>query len=136
MSQDRSSLAQKGIELILMRELATHLGMPIFMVDEDGALLFYNEHAERLLGRPYEENGELPLDEWALSFRPTREDGQTVSPEELPLAIAVREKRPAYLSPLVITGRDDVTRKVAVAAFPLQGLRGDQVGAVAIFWEV
>jgi PAS domain-containing protein len=136
MSQDRSSLAQKGIELILMRELASHLGMPIFIVDGAGALLFYNEQAERLLGRPYAENGELPLEEWTSSFRPRREDGQTVGSEDLPLAIAVREKRPAYLSPLVITGPDEVTHKIAVAAFPLQGLRGHQVGAVAIFWEV
>ena len=40
------------IEIILMRELADHLATPIFVVDPDGDLLFYNEPAEKLLGTP------------------------------------------------------------------------------------
>ena len=127
---------QQGIELILMRQLAAHLVMPVFIVDSQGSLLFYNEPAEKLLGRPYEENGEMPLEEWAVAFRPTREDGQAVPSDELPLVIALKERRPAYLSPLLIVGRDDVQRRIAVAAFPLQGQQERHLGAVAMFWEV
>lgn len=134
--RDTGPVAQKGIELILMRQLAAHLITPVFIVDTQGALLFYNEPAEKLLGRPYEENGEMPLEEWSVAFHPTREDGQPVPPAELPLVIALRERRPAYLSPLLIVGRDDTQRRIAVAAFPLQGQQERELGAVAIFWEV
>ena len=133
---ESSPVAQQGIELILMRQLAAHLVMPVFIVDSQGSLLFYNEPAEKLLGRPYEENGEMPLEEWAVAFRPTREDGQAVPSDELPLVIALKERRPAYLSPLFIVGRDDVQRRIAVAAFPLQGQQERHLGAVAMFWEV
>ena len=35
-------MLQKAIEVILMRQLASYLAMPIFVVDPDGNLLFYN----------------------------------------------------------------------------------------------
>ena len=43
-------MSQKAIELILMRQLASSLAMPIFLVDPSGNLVFYNEPAEQLLG--------------------------------------------------------------------------------------
>jgi hypothetical protein len=54
-------MAPKAVELILMRQLASYLAMPIFLVDPDGNLLYYNEPAEYLLGRRYDETGEMPL---------------------------------------------------------------------------
>ena len=53
-------MSQKPIELILMRQLASTLAMPIFLVDADGTLAFYNEPAERVLGMRFEETGEMP----------------------------------------------------------------------------
>lgn len=58
-------MAQKPIEVILTRQLASSLAMPIFLVDEDGVLVFYNEPAERVLGMRFEETGEMPANEWA-----------------------------------------------------------------------
>ena len=58
-------MAQKAVELILMRQLASYLAVPIFLVDPDGNLLYYNEPAERLLGRRYDETGEMPVAEWS-----------------------------------------------------------------------
>ena len=49
------------IELILMRQLASHLRVPIFLVDGQGTLLFYNEPAEALLGRRFDEAGEMKM---------------------------------------------------------------------------
>ena len=136
MTQDTGSVNQVEIELILMRQLATYLITPVFIVNREGALLFYNEAAQMLLGRSYEENDEMPLEEWAASFRPRREDGGAVPPNELPLVIALREKRLAYLSPLIILGHDGVPRRIAVTAFPLLGQQERELGAVAIFREV
>src|SRR5713226_6189111 len=89
-----SSLAlmpQKEIEVILARQLSSYLALPAFIVDPDGALLFYNDPAERILGRRFSETGVMPMAEWATLFRPTDEDGRLMRPEELPLVIAVQD---------------------------------------------
>jgi len=38
------------IQMILMRQLAGYLGVPLFLVGPNGDLLFYNEPAEAILG--------------------------------------------------------------------------------------
>ena len=44
-------MAQYPVELILTRQVASQMAMPVFLVDADGTLVFYNEPAERILGR-------------------------------------------------------------------------------------
>ena len=39
------------IQIILIRQLAGYLSVPLFLVDPEGDLLFYNEPAEGILGR-------------------------------------------------------------------------------------
>jgi PAS domain-containing protein len=56
-------MAQHAVEIILMRQLASYLAMPIMLFDPAGNLLFYNEPAEAILGRRFEEAGEIPLEE-------------------------------------------------------------------------
>ena len=82
-----TAMAQKDVEVILMRQLASYLAMPIFLVDPTGNLLFYNEPAEALLGRRYDETGEMPLEEWSAIFVPVDESGAPLPPEALPLAV-------------------------------------------------
>ena len=52
-------MPQRAIELILMRQLASYLAMPIMLFDPAGHLLLYNEPAEPILGRRFDETGEL-----------------------------------------------------------------------------
>ncbi len=127
-------MLQQPIELILMKQLAGYLTLPIFVVDADGNLLYYNEPAEAILGYRYEETGEMPLDEWGRIFSPTDEDGQPMAPEDLPLAMALRQPFPAR-GAFTLRGLDDVVRSIEVLAFPLDGQGGRRVGAAAIFWE-
>jgi len=124
-----------AIELILMRQLASHLVMPIFVVDPEGNLLFYNEPAERLLGRRFDEAGPMPLAEWSTGFTQRDEAGATVRAEDLPLAVALREHRPAHRT-LWITGDDGVARHLGITALPLEGAGGRHLGAVAFFWSL
>src|SRR4051812_2437011 len=42
--------AQKPLELILARNLLTSISPPAFLVDQDAALVFFNEAAGALLG--------------------------------------------------------------------------------------
>ena len=128
-------MPQQAIEVILMRQLASYLAMPIFLVDPAGNLLFYNEPAEALLGHRYEETGGVPFAEWARLFQPTSEDGSPLPPEALPLVIALQQHRAAHLA-FQIRGLDGVVRKIEATAFPLEGQGGRYLGAVAIFWEV
>jgi PAS domain-containing protein len=128
-------MAAQPLALILMRELAGHLATPIFVVDPDGSLLFYNEPAERLLGSRFEETGPLAFEEWSTMFRPTNGHGARIPPERLPLAIAVHEQRPAQ-GRLWIVGLDGKKRRLDVTAVPLKGQWGGHLGAAAIFWEV
>ena len=122
------------VELILMKQLASYLAMPIFLVDPAGTLLYYNEPAEALLGQRYDETGEMALDVWGKVFVPTDRDGTPLSPEELPLAVALRERRPEH-GEISIIGLDGVRRHLAITAFPIVGLGERELGAVAIFWE-
>ena len=76
------------IEIILMRQLASCLAMPVFLVDPQGTLIFYNEHAERTLGKRYEETGPMPVDDWTTAFRPFDDNENPIAPEELPIVPA------------------------------------------------
>ncbi|MGB2695965.1 MAG: PAS domain-containing protein [Dehalococcoidia bacterium] len=127
-------MAQQELELILLRQLASYLSMPIFLVGSDGKLLYYNEATAHLLGRRYDEAGKVSIDDLAGTFSTTTEDGEPLPSEALPIAIAVRERRPAHAA-LRFRGFDNVWRKVEVTALPLEGQAGRHLGAVAIFWE-
>ena len=121
--------------MILTRHLADCLAMPIFLVDARGTLLFYNEPAELILGRRFEETGELTTAQWARAFVPTDGQGNALPPEKLPLVIALRDRRPAH-SDFFIRGLDHSVRHIKATAFPLVGRTNRFLGAVAIFWEV
>ena len=88
--------SQKEIEMILARQLASYLAMPIFIVDPQGNLIYYNEPAEGVLGRRFEETGEMPVEEWSTLFQPTDETGKPLAPESLPLVVALTQHSPAH----------------------------------------
>ena len=127
-------MSQRPIEVILTRQLATTLSMPVFLVDPDGTLVFYNEPAEAVLGMRFEETGELPPAEWSTLYSPTADDGTVIPPERLPLMTAVTAQRPAH-GTFWIRGLDGGRRHIETTAFPLIRPGGQVVGAVAIFWE-
>src|SRR5262250_2918883 len=92
----RCSMPQQEIEMILVRQLASYLTMPIFIVDTEGALVFYNEPAEPILGRRFEETGEMPLSEWSTIFEVTDAGGVPLASKEVPLALALATRRPVH----------------------------------------
>ena len=125
---------QKTLILILARELATNLATPVFVVDAQGTLVFYNEAAEEILGQPFDETGELTRDRWGEAFSPEWPDGTPIAPNEGPLTRALDERHPAHAR-IRITGRDGIRRDIAVTAFPLIVGGAEFAGAVSIFWE-
>jgi len=127
-------MPQQEIEVILARHLAEYLAMPIFIVNPDGDLIFYNEPAETILGTRYAETGVMPAEEWSTVFHPMDQNGVLLPPDELPLMIALSKRHPAHKI-FWIEGLDGVLREIEVTAFPLVGQAARFLGAIAIFWE-
>jgi PAS domain-containing protein len=127
--------AHQEIEMILTRQLADCLALPIFLVNAEGTLLFYNEPAERIFGRRFEETGPLSSEEWTASLILMNDEGTILEPEARPLMIALTQRRPTQAT-LWIRGWDQVKHRIQTTALPLIG-RGDRfLGAAVIFWEV
>jgi PAS domain S-box-containing protein len=126
-------MGQQPIELILVRHLASRLAMPVFVVDATGDLVYFNEPAERVLGRRFEEIRAMPFAEWTTAFVP-RAEGRELAVDELPLVIALRRHVPAH-SQFEIAAADGVRRTIEVTAFPITSPGERQIGAVAMFWE-
>jgi len=122
------------IEILLLKQVAGYLAMPVFLIDKDGALEYYNEPAEELLGQRYEETGQIPLEIWGKIWAPTDMEGRLLAPHELPVAVAGRERRPV-LGRVAIRRPDGSNRVLTITALPLEAADGSQLGAFAIFWE-
>lgn len=125
---------QRNLVLILARELASNSATPMFLVDPEGTLAFFNEPAERVLGRTFAETGPLERQEWGTIFAPIDAEGSPIPFDQLPLEKALRELQPGHLT-FNITSLDGSQRKIAVTAFPLFARANEFVGAIAIFWE-
>jgi PAS domain-containing protein len=126
---------QWAIEMIIMRQLASHLATPIIVIDTQGDLVYYNEPAERILGRRFDEVGTLSRAQWLDSVRAVQEDGSVMAPGDRALLKAVDQNEPSHAR-LRIQGLDGVSRQVEGIAFPMVGQSGRKLGAVAVFWEI
>jgi PAS domain-containing protein len=108
--------------------------MPIFVVDPDGTLIFYNEPAETLMGCRFEQTGAIALADWSRIFIPTDAQGMPLPSDERPLLSAVTNRRP-YHRDFWLRGLDGVLRHLELTAFPLIGQAERYLGVMAIFWE-
>lgn len=122
-------MPQREVELILVRQLASYLMLPVFVVDLKGTLIYFNEPAEPLLGVRDDETADLLLDEWIAALAPTDESGTVLLSSELPLVQALNDQRPR--SGRIWSGG----RALDVTAFPLAGQAGRDLGAVGLFWS-
>ena len=125
---------QRPLPLILARELATQVATATFIADAQGDLVFYNEQAERILGRTFAEAGSMSASEWGALFKLETLDGDPLPPEKMPAAIALLEQRPAH-GRLRMTGLDGVKRTLSVTGIPLLSSRVECVGMLALFWQ-
>jgi PAS domain-containing protein len=123
-----------AVELILARQLASDLAVPILLVDARGDTLFYNEPAEAIFGRPFDEIDALPFEERAAMLAPRRENGEPLPVDQLPGMIALRERRPAHAE-IYIHGFDGVLRAVEATAIPVESAGGHLLGTLVVMWR-
>jgi PAS domain-containing protein len=125
---------QKHLVLILAREFASMLATPMFVADENGRLVFFNEPAEAFFGQSFAETGEISAEEWTSLFAPATDVGDPLPFDARPSGIAFKHRRPAH-GTLQVTRADGQTREIASSAFPLFARAEEFVGVISIFWE-
>ena len=121
------------IEIILSRQLAETLSSAMFIIDTEGSLLFYNEAAEEILGKKFEDTGMMPVNEWGTIFKPMDDVGNVLKPEDLPLVKTLNSRLPAHGSIWIESLKGNKYR-ISINSFPLIGRGQRFLGAVAIFW--
>lgn len=127
-------MAAYEIEIILNRQLADCLSIPVFITDTAGNLIFYNEPAEEVLGKRFEETGEMPIEEWSTVFKPLDAKGNPLAPEELPLVKTLKDEFPYHKS-FIIESLKGHVQNISVTSYPIISRTGKFLGAVAIFWK-
>ena len=123
------------IQIILTRQLAGYLSVPLFLIDPKGDLLYYNEPAEAILGRRFDETGAMPAAVWSSMLPALDDQGEPIPSAERPLMITLAKHRPAYKR-FFLQGMNGVRREIDVASIPILGLQGEFLGAAALFWEI
>jgi PAS domain-containing protein len=126
---------QRDLVLIVARSFATKLATPTLIADARGDLVYFNDAAAEVIGRPYLEVGELPASRWEELFEPRTFDAKPLPVEQSPAGIALLERQPAHGS-FAFRGLDGREREITVTAFPLLSHPDEVVGVMAIFWEL
>ena len=125
----------KPIQIILARQLASSVSAPILLVDAEGTLVYYNESAEAIFNRRFDETGEMTADEWTTLIAARDEDRSPIPPEERPMMKALTRRHPVSRT-ISLRRPEGDWRHVHVTAFPLIGERDALFGAMTIFWEI
>jgi PAS domain-containing protein len=127
--------AQQSVEMILVRQLASYLFVPVLVVDTTGTVIFYNEPAERILGVRFEETGRIDREEAERLV--DLSDDSTAGPEDLerPLHTALQQRRPAHARRWLLRRADRVRLQVELTAFPIIDHEERLLGAMVMFWE-
>jgi len=126
---------QLEVEHILIRRWASYLSMPLFVVGSAGSLLYYNDAAATILGRPFDAAGDMSVEQLNAVFSTATEDGRPIAAKDLPIHAALRLATPGHKR-FRIRALDGVDRLIEVTAFPLVGQGGRNLGALAVFWPV
>ena len=127
-------MGHKPIELILLRQLAARLPLPVAIVDADGMLVFTNAAAEQLLGLDFAALGEFPVRCFGELFRPCRPDGSPLAVDEMTIVVALNDRRPQQ-GRMILHDQDGRPHEVVTNAIPLDGQGGVLLGSMSIFWE-
>jgi PAS domain S-box-containing protein len=128
-------MPQQPIELILLRQLASYVAIPMWMMDEVGNLIYYNESAEGLLGVRFDDAGPIRAEQLVGAWQVTQLDGSPLADYDFPVVIALSKRQPAHRA-VRFQGMDGVWRAVEVTALPIEGQGGRFHGVLATFWEV
>ncbi|HLJ08677.1 MAG TPA: PAS domain-containing protein [Acidimicrobiia bacterium] len=124
----------KPIELILLRQLASRLPLPVALADAEGNLVYFNPATERLLGFEQATLGEYPIGRFDELLDPRHPDGTPMKAQDMTIAVALHGRRPQQ-GRMILHGADGRPHEVVSTAVPLDGQGGTLLGSMSIFWE-
>jgi PAS domain-containing protein len=122
------------VELILARQHASVLAVPVLLVDARGDTLYFNEPAESILGRRFDDVDALSFEERTAILAPRLDNGDPLPVDQLPGMIAMRERRPAHAE-FYMHGLDGILRPIEATAIPLESAGGQVLGAMIVLAE-
>jgi PAS domain-containing protein len=128
-------VTSKSIQLILARQLASCIATPILLVDDQNALIYYNEPAEAIFNQRFDETGEMPAAEWTTRFAAVDDDRNPIPEKDRPMMRALVECVPVSKTMWLRSSNGD-WRHLHVTAIPLVGEKGLLFGAMSIFWTI
>lgn len=134
MTSDSSGGGPRSLPLILSRELAANLSTPMFLIDGEGVLVYCNEAAELMLGRPFSELGSLTASDFGTMLQLKGLDGAPLRRRDTPSGRAFLQREPAHQT-MLVTALDGAERLVECTAYPLFGRDQEMHGVLSVFWE-
>ena len=127
--------AQRNLVLILARAFAAQIATAVFLLDEEGTVIYYNEAAERLTGRPFIEGAGMTATDWMAASHPRDDEGELIAFENLPLGITMLKREPAH-GVVTFTSREGQNLRIENATFPLFAHTEDYVGTFVFVWPL
>jgi PAS domain-containing protein len=121
-------MPNQEIEFILARQLSEFLSSPIAIVDHDGRMIYYNESAEFILGKKFNESGEIESREWDERFYDENKEN-TVKMLDLPF-LKVLSGRTIIEGEYWIRSFEEIEQKVRFICIPLVGMAQRELGAL------
>jgi PAS domain-containing protein len=133
-STESGKTSGPSLPLILARELAANLATPMYLIDAEGTLVFFNEAAELMLGRRYSEVGPITALEFGTMLEPAYLDGTPMRRRDSPAGVAFYRHEPCHRT-LLATTLEGTREQFEVTAYPLFGHVGDMHGVLTVFWR-
>lgn len=128
-------LGKSNLETVLLKQLASCLALPMFVLGPDGDLVFFNESAESILGLRFDETGMLGADEWVPLIQTMDETGAPQPGSQRPLIRALTSREPTN-GKILIRAFDGQQHRLEGTSLPLVDLDDRLVGALGFFWEI
>jgi PAS domain-containing protein len=120
--------------MILLKQWASLMAVPVWISDAGGRLIYYNEQAEGILGLRFEDSGELDADRVAEIFVISDLDGTPLPDDQIPLLVALT-KQVSMHRRLRFLRADKQWLEIAVTAIPIIGEGKRHLGAMVTMWE-
>lgn len=128
-------MAQHPVEIILLRQWASMMSVPIWITDRFGNLIYFNEPTEELIGLRFDEAGDLPASILIDRFNLCDIDGSPIPDSERPLMIALEKLQPAQRA-LRMSDDAGTEKFVSDTAIPIIGEGDRPLGAMVLLWEI
>lgn len=134
MTTGGSNSSEPSLPLILARELAANLATPMFLIDAEGVLVYFNEAAEVMLGKSYGEVGGILANEFGAMLELGNVDGSPMRRRDSPAGVAFLQREPSHRT-LLATTFDGSRQPFEVTAYPLFGHVEEMHGVLTVFWR-